>query len=216
MSRLALLAATFAYLLLGCSGCGSDPDSVDPGAGPVASSPLRVATTGPAAPSLELAPGQLCFAVTPAARALYPDLEEVAVETMARWGRELVVSDACPSRLDVGPMRTNPDGTVPSAVHRPLVQQDGAWLPSGLGGASEIVLSDVGGLSLETPAECDARWSAGGEPAQLLRRVLTHEFGHLFGLGEDREDQGAAMYFATMWCVDNVPTAAEIRGIQEP
>ncbi len=195
-----------------CTGCGeASPD--DSGAGPVAPNPLQL---GPAASIPELEPGELCFRVDPALEVAYPTIRAAATEALARWGWELRFDDACDSALSIGAMRQNPDGAVPSAVHRPLVERDGAWLTAAQGGASEIVLGNASALSTETPDECNARWSAGGAPAQLLSRVLTHEFGHVLGLGEDHGDQEAAMFWVTLYCLDLVPTAEEISGSVRP
>jgi MYXO-CTERM domain-containing protein len=49
-----------------------------------------------------------------------------------------------------------------------------------------------------------------------LRSIATHEAGHFFGLGEDREDDQAAMFYKTSKCETNkrILTLSDVAGIE--
>jgi MYXO-CTERM domain-containing protein len=65
--------------------------------------------------------------------------------------------------------------------------------------SGEILEADVI-INTRHAFDMDASPSCGGYD---LRSIVTHEAGHFFGLGEDREDKQAAMFFKTSKCEIN-------------
>ena len=155
---------------------------------------------------------ELCFSVAPELVEAYPDFIARATESVARWGWTLRVSDDCLSHFGVRELPANENGTQPIAVHRPLgLASDGSWHTAAWrDGASNIWFSAeaIGSGRLQDESAKDCMAAGGGESVTLLSRVLTHELGHVLGLGES--DRHEAMLRRSGYCVDIVPNADEI------
>lgn len=157
-----------------------------------------------------------CFRVDHSVTDHFPDAAERLQQAFDSWGQDVAITDACDSvlRAEPSPSREGKDAL---AVHRPLVQRGDAWIPAGLGGASEIVLDTnaiASGRLADMDADtCNVGWDAGETPAVLLSLVLTHEVGHIWGLGES-DSQDDVMYFARRVCTELAPSVSELQAVQ--
>jgi hypothetical protein len=193
--------------------CSADVAPAISSTGPLASpSPVGPVASVPAASegTVPPQPAELCFRVDAELEARFPAIRTIATEAAGRWGWTMRFAFECESRFGIGPTGAA------SAVHHPLVQDGDRWLTAAQGGASEIIVSDSAPLTEAGPDECVANWVDGTPMPAVLLRVITHELGHMLGLGEERENYDAAMFWSAMYCRDALPTEAELAASIRP
>jgi hypothetical protein len=153
---------------------------------------------------------ELCFSVAPELVEALPTFESAFSEAAARWGWTVRYSDECTSTLGYG--------EVPQ-----VESESGSWLwpyarakwsaggPSRVGGTGSLIVSShwveqAGQLKDEPLEGCSPN-------TVLLRPMLTHELGHLFGFVHV---EGGAMGPTLGDCEELWPSEYELSLVAQP